>query len=203
MTVLAPSSAASSLDTREGLFGAVASWLHRDDLTDILPNLLVLVEAAIRKDVRCRAMEASTSGTLTAASLTAPTLMVEVRRLIIDDVVQQYLTPQQWEAHADCTHDQYTLVGETLYLQSSTGDYQLDYFKAFDPLTDDTDSNWLLQYYPDVYLFGLLSEAAVWAQQDPTLYQAKFVSAIEKIRRVENANRFPGVMRVRVDGTVA
>jgi hypothetical protein len=159
-----------------------------------------LAESAIRRDVRCRAQEVSTSGTLTSSSLTAPTDLLEIRRLLVDDCVQTYLTPGEWYLRREDSNDQYTLIGETIYFQSTSGDYQIDYYEAFDPLVNDNDSNWLLQNYPDIYLFGILAEVAIWSREDPSFFQSRYRSIVENIRRVENLNRYPTQPAVRAVG---
>lgn len=48
-------------------------------------------------------------------------------------------------------------------------DYDLDYVAALTPLEDDLDTNWVSVYFPDVYLYGALKEAAVYLKEDERL----------------------------------
>lgn len=198
MSVLGSLSTTGAIDTRLTLLNAVSSWMHRTDLDDILPSALALVEARIRRDVRCRAMEATASGTLTSQLLDVPARFAEMRQFLIDDEVQNYITPEQWQAKRDSTNNQYTVIGDVFHVQLSTGDYQIDYVQWFAPLVDDNDSNWLLTYHPDVYLFGVLAEVAAYVEKNPAVFASRYQAAVQEVRRVENEARFPGRLTVRV-----
>lgn len=41
-----------ALDTYTGLKAAIASWLMRDDLTDAIPDFIMLAEARISRTLR-------------------------------------------------------------------------------------------------------------------------------------------------------
>jgi len=51
-------------------------------------------------------------------------------------------------------------AGHTIYL---------DYHAYLDPLDGDDDTNWLSNYHSDIYLYGVLKEAAVYVKDDPRL----------------------------------
>jgi hypothetical protein len=47
--------------------------------------------------------------------------------------------------------------------------YTLDYVAALRPLQGDFDSNWVSTYFSDLYLYGVLKEAAVYLKDDVRL----------------------------------
>ena len=47
--------------------------------------------------------------------------------------------------------------------------FRLDYHAAIKPLVQTVDDNWVSLYFPDVYLYGCLKEAAVYLKDDARL----------------------------------
>lgn len=184
-----------ALGTYSDLKNAIAGWLHRADLTSVIPTFIELAEADIRRDVRCRAMEATDSGSLTSATQALPSDFLQARRVILSDRVQTYVTPSVWHGIDEDTTDRYTILGTNLKFQASSGDYQLDYYAAFDALSEDGDTNWLLTNHPDVYLFGALQNAAGYVGKMQQAYEARYQRAIANLAAVEQ--RFGGPLAVR------
>lgn len=186
-----------ALGTYGQLKTAVATWLHRTDLTDVIPDFVTLAEANIRKDVRCRAMEDSTAVTLVSTTLALPDEFLAVRRVVLDDCPQRYVTPEQFYPLRESLTDAYTINGESFVFQSSTGSLSIDYYAGFAPFVEESDTNWLLENYPEIYLFGALAEAAPFIGKDPTLYVAKYSGAVAKLMGSEQ--RAIGPLQVRPD----
>lgn len=184
-----------ALGTYLELKTAVADWLHRTDLTSSIPTFVALAESDIRRDVRCRQMEASETGTLTSATVALPTLFAEVRRVILDDRVQTYVTPNAFHAIDSDTSDRYTIVGSNLTFQATSGDYQLDYWAWFAELSDDADTNWLLTYHPGIYLFGSLKYAADFVGKNAAGFDISYQRAVARLRSSEQ--QFGGPLAVR------
>lgn len=190
-----------SIATYSELKTAIATWLHRSDLDSAIPDFIALAESNIRQDVRCRAMEAAATGTLSATTLALPARFAEARRVLIDNVPQRYLTPTQFTYVRTNTEDaRYTIVGETMHFQKSSGDYQVDYWQWFAALADAADTNWLLTNHPGIYLFGSLVEAAAYTKANPEPWAAKYMTAIAKLNRAEQ--KFGGPLTVRVSAVV-
>lgn len=163
---------------------AVATWLKRSDLTDIIPDFIGLAESNIRRDVRCRAMEQIATGTLAATTLALPTRFLEARNVALDGYPQS----------------NFTIKGELFYFQSSTATYSIDYWQAFEPFAADGDTNWLLTNAPDVYLWAALAEAKTYIEGDPSKEMALYAKAVARMRQSEMQARFPGPLIVRHDG---
>jgi hypothetical protein len=190
-----------ALTTYAGLKASIASWLHRSDLTAVIPDFISLAESQIRRDVRCRAMEQSATGTLTSTSLAFPTRMAEVLRVALNGDLQRYLTPNDFQGRTG-EANQYTIVGETFVFQSSTATYAIDYYQWFAALADDADTNWVLTNFPEIYLFGALAEAKAFVVGDPTQWQRKYAEAVSQLRRHEQKAKYGSQIGVRVDSYV-
>lgn len=188
-----------AISTYGQLKTAVASWLHRTDLTTVIPDFVALAESAIRRDVRCQAMEQQATGALSAATLALPTRFAEARRVVLGDYLLEYVTPQVFWPIAESTTYNYTIIGDDFHFQQSTGSYEIEYYQWFAAFADDGDTNWLLTNHPEIYLFGTLAEAAIYIRADPSMYAARYGAAVQQIRSSENRKRFQGPLTVRAE----
>lgn len=109
---------------------AVASWLHRTDLTSVIPDFIALAESNIRRDVRCRAMEQSATGTLSASTLALPTRFVQARRVILGTTPQRYILPNDWYDVRNTVTGEYSIIGQNFHFQSASSAYQVDYWQS-------------------------------------------------------------------------
>lgn len=191
-----------ALSTYGNLKASVASWLKRADLTAQITDFIALAEARIRRDVRCRAMETEATGTLTTTTVAFPTRFIEARQVSLGGYLCEYVTPQQFY-DSETNGYQYTIKGETFHFQSATETYDIEYYAAFAPFTDDGDTNWLLTNAPDIYLWGSLAEAYNFVQGDPAKWLAMYAKAVADLRASEQRAKHPGVMAVRPYGVYA
>lgn len=175
----------------------IAAWLHREDLSVVIATFIVLAEADIRRTVRVRAMETRDTGT-TTGTITLGDDFLEVRQFIVDDVPLLYSPPQEWHVYNDDGGlYRYTIIGDTLY--SAAGSYQLDYWAAFDALSADGDTNWLLTNAPDVYLFAALKQAAIYTRDDAMAQQmaGEYMASVRHVMNLETASRIGSVLQMR------
>lgn len=147
-----------AIGTNAQLKAAIASWTVRSNMTSRMEDIVTLAETAIRTDVRCQAMEQFTSGTLSGETLALPTRFLEARRLKVGRYVQQYVTPAEYADldEQSSTSPCFTVIGQNFYvLNGANGDaYSLIYWQAFEPMSDEGDTTWLLTNCPDVYLYA-------------------------------------------------
>lgn len=184
-----------ALATYAQLKASVADWLHRTDLTTPIIDGIALCEARIRNDLRCRAMEQSATGTLSATTLALPTRFAEARRVMLNDVPQRYLTPEEWQYLRTGSNARYTILGTNFVFQSSTATYQVDYWQWFAPFSADADTNWLLTNHPGVYLFGTLAEMAAYTWGEPGGWDQRYQAEVAKIRLAESKMTGPLIVR--------
>ena len=176
---------------------AVAGYLHRSDLTDVMDTFLELAEADIRRDVRVRAMEQTATGTLSGTTLALPTRFAEARNVVLSDRPQRYVTSDefQWLENATST-DRYTIKGESFYFLSADADYSIDYWQWFASL-GSTPTNWLLTNAPDVYLNAMLRHAGRYIMGDTSQWDQGYLMALQRLSASEKAARHPGPLVVR------
>lgn len=69
----------------------------------------------------------------------------------------------------------------------------LNYFKRLTALSDSNTTNWVLTYYPDVYLFGGLANYGLFSRRLDVIqaWQPKFEAEIEKLMKAERDGAYP------------
>lgn len=185
-----------ALSTYNDLKSAVANWLHRSDLTSIIPDLILLGEKRLLREVRCREMEATLSSAISSGTLAVPADYLELKYARI-----MSSTPNQLQrTSATSLYQQYPL-------RSSSGIPKLiardgDYF-VFGPYPDSsytvegvyyasptsiqTTANDLFVAHPDLYLYASLIEAAPYIQDDPRvgIWESKYQNVLSLIMSSE------------------
>lgn len=183
------------------LQAAIASWLHRDDLSASVPDFIALAESRIGRDLRLLRQITSADLALTAAAptvtLPADWLSFRSLRLLVPDTELGYLSGPQFVARypaADTGAPQhYAIEGGSLRLgptPDADGAVVATYFARVPALSDVASTNWLLAEHPGLYLFGALAEASPFLGQDANrtaLWDAKYRAAAQEAQRADQA----------------
>jgi hypothetical protein len=192
-----------SLSTYADLKSAIATWVNRSDLTSVIPDFVVLTESDLRNDVRVQAMEQFASGTLTGETLAHPSRFIFARRLVVGGVPFNYVSVERYQdlSYARAEDRVFTSIGQNLYILNGQAgdDYSLIYTQAFAALSADGDTNWLLTYAPDVYLFGACKHAATYlaSQTDEVRFTSLYNAAVARVSRQEQRAAYGGPLMVR------
>lgn len=194
------------------LQAAVASWLHRDDLTANVPDFIALAESRIARDLRLHRQ--ITSGDLTVVAgtqtIALPSGWLEFRslRLVAPDTSLEYLSGPQFVARYPAADTgspaHYTIEGGNLRLgptPDAGGTVAATYFARVPALSDSASTNWLLTEHPGLYLFGALAEAAPFlgqADNRVALWEGKYRAAAQDARGADQAAASSGAaLRMR------
>ena len=183
-----------ALATYADLQASIASWLHRTDLTAIIPDFVALAEDRFARDLRLDAqltsgsMLASTAGRainlpadwleFTSLNIIAPTGTGQ--QTSVDFVTSDQLDRLHPEGSASglplvySIRDQQLLLGPPPNLAYTVG---IVYYARF-PALATAGTNWLMTNHRAVYLYACLIEAATWA--DDTEGLAKWQSLYDK-----------------------
>lgn len=93
----------------------------------------------------------------------------------------------------------YAISGGMIYAQAA-GDCGIVYSQRVEPLASDSDSNVILDRYPNIYLYGLLKHAAIYCQDEEintAFFERQFLSAIQTANSAYvDATFGPGMMQV-------
>ena len=192
----------------------ISSYMARSDLTESLKNTFVrIAEAEIRRKVRIGQMETTnTSFSVSSQTTALPTGFVSMRAVTNNTQNQremEYMSPVRLRSsrifdEGTGEPSVYTIEGDNIVIAPtpSSGSLTLVYYKAFDALSADTDTNWLLANGYDIYLYGSLRAASEWAMEPDTenQYAIKFERAVEQINREDRWGRVSGSGLVRTGG---
>jgi hypothetical protein len=141
---------------------AVIEHIKRPDIADVMPRLVLLAEVGFNRRLRCREQMASVVITIANGQGPLPADFLEPIGLF-DGNGQEYVqsTVQIIEDGRDRGH--YAIIGDDL-MCNSDGDKTLSYYAKIPTISESmTDSNWLLQRHPGLYLYAVSYEAAKYA----------------------------------------
>src|SRR5512139_2412224 len=100
-----------AISTYSDLLASVANWLHRSDLTAVIPDFVDICESNLNRDLRCSQMETSVALTVTAGSATLPADYVATRMITTDanpPKALTYVQPEDWARYGQAS-------GTTMY----------------------------------------------------------------------------------------
>jgi len=180
--------------TRSGILAAVRTYLERPDMPDTdLLLLMSMVEGELNRALRDhprsqrRATFTQSAGNDT---LSLPTDLAQIVTLRSGtNTVWSMFAPTQWASAQDQGRNGgfvYTAHGDCLELFPTPAEdtqFRLDYMAFLHPLGDDVDTNWVSTYFPDLYVYGMLKESAVYLRDDARLvgWQAEFSRRLDGV----------------------
>ena len=157
---------------------AIASWLDRTDLTDIIPDFIALAETRHKRDFKIRRMETRvTANTIDGSEFySLPDDYVAMRNIKLNTDPKtplEFLTPEIMDrlnaGSSKGTPKAYTIKGNNIELRpipDSAYQIEVSYYKHFTALSDSNTTNDMLTHHPDIYLYGALVEAEPYLQND-------------------------------------
>lgn len=192
-----------ALATYSDLLSSAASWLARDDLTAIIPDLVTIFEAAANRRLRVRQQELSATLTLTNGAATLPTDYLAWRTVTYGGTnggELEYAQPDwlraAYRAGQTGTAKYFTIEGSTLTVAPlDNTSLTLRYFQKITPLSSSV--NWLFAAHPDLYLFGTLCEAKAFIEDEKRalLWKTRRDGAFDEIEMLSNKSRGGGAIR--------
>jgi hypothetical protein len=183
---------------------SIANFLARTDLTDQIPNFILLAEARLSRDLETRGQEKRAQSALTTGDefLTLPTDMREVRfikLLTSPSTVLEYKSPHvldsEFSGNTNGKPQAYSIVGSELKLRpipDESYNVEIIYIGSLQALSDSNTTNDMLTRHPDAYLMGSLVEAYLYLmdQNSANIYDQKFSRIIEEIRTDEQRSHY-------------
>jgi hypothetical protein len=171
----------------------IAGWLNRTDLAAQIPSFIAIAESRFQLDVR--AWQMLTPVTLTvlanAPSVAVPADWLEWDRLYVNGLPLDYTTPDymQRRIQEGSTTDMhlFTMVGGNLIVGApnpAAVSVQASYYARIPALaTAASGTNWLLDTYPAVYLYGSLVGGFNYAgdDQDAAKYESGYATLVGDI----------------------
>jgi hypothetical protein len=202
-----------ALATYTDLQASVSAWLHRSDLTALIPDFVALAESRIARDLRIRRQVVTVPISTVAnnQAIALPTGFLEIENITISSTspatTLSVVTPEILDRLYPDGYNPgqpvvYTLLGDTILLGPTPNaiyTVSLDYYKRLDALSV-TPTNWLLTNYPAVYLASTLVEAALYTQDEAAVatWDARYQAEVGGVQKQDDAAlRSGSLMRVR------
>ena len=157
---------------------ALANWLHRSDLTAIVPDLIALGEMQLSVDLDTQWQWAQTALTTTASSqiLTLPSDILAIKRLTALGNVNSvlvYMPPEAFDATYNGNDtgmpEAFTMLGMTASLgpiPDAVYTVNCLYKQKIPALSITSPTNWLITAFPNLYLWGSILAAQIYLQND-------------------------------------
>lgn len=158
-----------ALTTYDELKASVASWINRTNLTDAIPDFIVIAESRIDDQLRIRqglVADHELTTVVDSDAVSLPADWLEFDGLRIDDAPLEFITIdrlRQRSTSGTSTPTMYSIRGDKLFLSPKPGATQYtivcDYYAKLPRLSATNSSNWLLEKNPNIYLYGSLVSA--------------------------------------------
>lgn len=184
-----------SISTYAELQAAIASFLNRDDLTATIPTFIALAEATHNRSIRHWQMETRAEATFNERYEALPLDWREVIRInvggqkVLNQLSQTDMMEMREERGNASGEPRFYAIsaGQLELFPTPDGDYEgsMIYYADIPRLSDVTTTNWLLQGFPDVYLYGSLIHSAPFLHEDERLaaWSALHQSGLDAVNR--------------------
>ena len=184
----------------------IADFLNRDDLTSVSSTFVSLAEADLNRQVRHWRQEKRSTAEIDTQYSAIPADMLEVIRFYITSGDTRPLELISQAEMLDRKFRNLNTSGQPAYYALTAGELEvypvpdgtytseLYYFGKTDALSDSNTSNWILEHYPDAYLYGSLIHSAPYLKDDARIqvWAALYQSAIDAINAESEKAKFGG-----------
>lgn len=158
------------------LKSSIADFLNRDDLTSVIPTFIALAEAQIARDLRHWRQEKRVTTTLDERFENLPSDWLEgIHMHLSKGEAIEYASVAEISRQKALNNDAsgkprlFTMnSGQIEFFPQPDDDYTLTmiYYARIPTMSADDDASWLMQYYPDIYLYGSLLQSAPYLAED-------------------------------------
>jgi hypothetical protein len=158
---------------------AIADFLNRDDLTAVIPTFIQLAEAQISRELRHWRQQRRVTTTVDEQFENLPSDFIEAVHFYIDgqygEKTLEFASMAEISRRKQVLNGQggepvvYTLnSGQIEFVPIPDENYDLTmiYYAKLPQLSDTDVDNWVLDLYPDMYLYGSLMHSAPYLQED-------------------------------------
>jgi len=195
-----------AITTYAELQSAITDFLNRDDLDAKAPTFISLAESNLSRDIRHWRQEKRSTAEIDTQYSAIPADFLEAVRFYITSGDTRPLELISQAEMLDRKFRNLNTSGQPAYYAITAGEIEvypvpdgtytaeLYYMANLPALSDSNTSNWLLQYYPDAYLYGSLIHSAPYLKDDARLqvWAALYQSAIDGINAESEKSKFGG-----------
>ena len=192
-----------SLSTYNELITAIANWSDRDETDPQIPDFITLAESSLNNDAGFRVRKMTVEATYISLNGLVPfyedyLALRSIRNT--DGNPLEFVSPsifaqRQAMGCIGCPR-WYTELAGAIHIFPAPDYVSLDivYYKRLPALSEINTTNWLLQNYPNIYLYGSLLEAGTQtlSAEQILLWQTRYDAAVLKLHTSDKADRWSG-----------
>jgi len=178
------------------LISAAKTYLNRSDISDAqIQEFISLAEASFNRVLRTRNQIKRSTSSISTQFVTQPADLLELYNIQLNtDPVRRL--EQVSLSKMDSLKEESSTSGKPRYFAITGSDFEfypapdasynieVIYYATIDPLSADSDPNFLITNHPDIYLFGTLVQAEPWLMNDERIgvWGALLGKSIEELR---------------------
>jgi hypothetical protein len=192
-----------AITTYAELKTSITDFLNRDDLDTVAPTFISLAEADLQRRVRHWRGEKRSSAEIDTQYSAIPADFLEAIRFYITGgdtrplelISQAELLDRKFRnLNTSGQPAYYAITAGEIEVPDATYTSELYYNSRIPALSDSTTTNWLLEYYPDAYLYGSLVHSAPYLKEDARLqtWAALYQNAVDAINTESESSKFGG-----------
>ena len=157
------------------LQSVIADFANRQDLASQIPTFIQLTEARLNRDIRHWRQEKRAQAQVTGERFPLPCDWLETIKVIADGKPLRLADAFEVDRvdhaaqRAFVANHFYRHTGDELELiPASDGpvDFEIEYVAKVPSLSDEQPTNWLLEEFPDVYIYGAMLQVAPFLHDD-------------------------------------
>jgi len=203
-----------ALTTYDELKASIADFLNRDDLTSVIPDFISLAEADMNRGLRHWRQEKRSTAEIDTQYSAIPADFLEVISFHISSgdyrslelISQAEMQNRRYKSGDTSGKPAFYAItaGEIEVYPTPDGTYdaELYYYSRITALSASNTSNWLLEYFPEAYLYGSLLHSAPYLKDDERVqvWASLYANAINAINAESEKSKFGGSgrrMRIR------
>ena len=184
---------------------SIAAFLHRNDLTSMIPEFISDGETKIYNDLRIKAMETAYTATIASGVVALPTGFLEWKNLYVNTSPIQKLDRKSAEwiyqyypnRTSQGTPKFFAQDGSNLIFApypNSTFEIKGVYYKRLDSLSDSNTSNWFILNAPEILRYAALCEAAPYCRDLAAVqvWEQKYEAIKQRLKNTERREAFSG-----------
>ena len=184
----------------------IADFLNRDDLASVSATFITLAESDLNRNIRHWRQEKRSTAEIDTQYSAIPADMLEPIRFYITSgdtrplelISQSELLDRKFKSLNTSGQPAYYAVtaGELEVYPVPDGTYtsELYYFSKLPALSDSNPTDWLLEHFPDTYLYGALIHSAPYLKDDARIqvWAALYQSAFDAINTASEKAKYGG-----------
>jgi len=182
-----------SFESYAALTDSLAGWMKRKDQRERIPDFIALFESRMNRVLRTSMQRRIAPLTVYAGAAVLPEDFL--KPIAVDDGKHglTFMTTLQF-GPTQIESGRYALEGGMIRVSGTTATVNLRYFARIPALSATNQTNWVLNWHPDAYLFGALTEAEPYLLNDARMemWKARGDAAIQGIQLADDEAQYAG-----------